>query len=107
MEALNKMGTKPTAQEACSKFTPLIENGNALLVWMRKEKEWCQIPDGFIERLTTDHKQVSKIQKQACDAAKAPPQSGAPGDSNAPPQQHDDKNLLTRPIPIPQGIPLQ
>jgi hypothetical protein len=104
---LHKMGQQPTPQEVCSKVTSLIQNGNALLTWTQKEKEWCRIPDELVERLTADHKQSSMLQKKACDAAKAPAQPKMPllGDASSSSQQPDDKRQLTRPIPVPQEIP--
>lgn len=109
IEALNKMGAQPTPQEACSKITSLVQNGAVLLTWMRKEKDWCKIPDDLVERLKADHEQSLKLQKQACDAAKAPikPKMPALGDSNPLTHQPDDKNQLTSPIPVPQEIPLK
>jgi hypothetical protein len=109
IEVLNKMGAQTSPQDVCSKITPLVQNGTSLLKWMKKEKEWCKIPDDLIERLTNDHTQSSKIQKQSCDAAKSMNlrSKNANLSDGHESISHDDKSKLTSPMTIPQGINLK
>lgn len=57
------------AKAACAGFNQLVQNGNSLLKWSTANKDWCQIPDGFIESIRTDHNKASQIRGRACGVA--------------------------------------
>ncbi|NNM72968.1 hypothetical protein HJG44_11320 [Enterovirga sp. DB1703] len=57
------------AKRACSDFGSLVANGDKVLKWAEANKEWCQIPDNFIQSIKEDHGRAVKIRGQACGAA--------------------------------------
>jgi hypothetical protein len=61
---------KMTPQEACSVLGKLVSNGNTFIAWANTNKDWCQIPDQFVEGLTADNANANKIRGQACNAVK-------------------------------------
>jgi hypothetical protein len=73
VEAIQKLGgTKEKKMEpkaACAAFGKLAANGSTTLKWAEANKEWCQVPDQFIEGIKTDHEKVLKIRTQACNVA--------------------------------------
>lgn len=68
--AVQKAKRKMTPQEACSTFGRLANNGEATLKFATANKDWCQIPDTFIDGMTTDNKKIITIRGQACNAVK-------------------------------------
>ena len=54
---------------ACAAFGKLVANGTTTLKWAEANKDWCQIPEQFIEGIKTDHEKVTKIKGQACTVA--------------------------------------
>jgi hypothetical protein len=60
---------KVEPRDACAIFGKLATNGTTLIKWADANKDWCGIPEGFVERLKTEHGQVTKIRGQACGAA--------------------------------------
>lgn len=68
--AAQKAKRKMTPQEACSTFGKLVNNGDETLKFATANKDWCQIPDGFIDGLKTDNKKVATFRGQACNAVK-------------------------------------
>ncbi|MGI6244722.1 MAG: hypothetical protein ACOYJQ_03010 [Pseudochelatococcus sp.] len=66
---INKLGKRPDAKSACSLFGNLVSNGNATLKWLETNKDWCQIPDQFIQGFKADNAKASQIRGQACKAA--------------------------------------
>ena len=72
VEAVQKLGGKNKKMDpkaACAAFGKLVTNGNTMLKWTEANKDWCQVPDQFIEGIKTDHEKVVKIRGQACGAA--------------------------------------
>ena len=73
VEAIQKLGgtkeKKMDPKAACAAFGKLVANGTTTLKWAEANKEWCQIPDQFIQGIKTDHEKVSKIRGQACTVA--------------------------------------
>jgi hypothetical protein len=70
MKQVNGLGKKqidPNA--ACSAFTKLAGNGATLLKWLDTNKDWCAVPDDFVNRFKEDHKKVSTFRGKACQAA--------------------------------------
>jgi hypothetical protein len=106
VEAIQKLSTgkekKMDPKAACAAFGKLVANGTTALKWMESNKDWCQIPDQFIDGLKTDHDKVAKIRGQACGIAakqaemeKKAAQSGPPGPFGG--------AGLEQPFKMPQG----
>ena len=66
MTANNK---KMDPKAACTAFGKLVANGTTTLKWAEANKDWCQVPDQFIQGIKTDHEKITKIRGQACGAA--------------------------------------
>jgi hypothetical protein len=60
---------KLDARGACSTLGQIASNGNQVLKFMDVNKDWCQIPDAFVENMKADHDRTNKIRGQACRAA--------------------------------------
>jgi hypothetical protein len=60
---------KLDARGACSTLGQIAANGNQVLKFMDVNKDWCQIPDTFVENMKADHDRTNKIRGQACRAA--------------------------------------
>ena len=72
IDAVQKLGGKDKKMEpkaACAAFGKLVANGTTMLKWTDANKDWCQVPDQFIEGIKTDHEKVTKIKGQACTVA--------------------------------------
>jgi len=71
MKRVNGMGKKNVDPGvACNVFGSLASNGAQTLAFATENKDWCQIPDEFIENLKAGQGQVTKVRAQACNAAK-------------------------------------
>ena len=57
------------AKRACTDFGALVSNGQTLLKFTDVNKDWCQIPDSFVQGIKEDHGRAVKIRSQACGAA--------------------------------------
>lgn len=57
------------AKVACTGFTQLVQNGTTLIKWVEANKEWCQVPDSFIESIKADHGKAQAIRTKACTFA--------------------------------------
>jgi hypothetical protein len=57
------------AGRACTDFGALVSNGQSLLKFTDVNKDWCQIPDSFVQGIREDHGRAVKIRGQACGAA--------------------------------------
>lgn len=72
IDGMQKAKEKPTPQEACSVFTKLVNNGASGVKWLETNKDWCQIPDAFLERYRQDHAKMMEVRGKTCSiAAKA------------------------------------
>jgi hypothetical protein len=60
---------KPTAAQACSILTRLVNSEAKILNWMNANKDWCQIPDDQIVGLKQASGQSASFKAQACNAA--------------------------------------
>jgi hypothetical protein len=70
LKRINGLGKKNVnPANACSLFTTLVNNGNKTIAFATENKDWCQIPDEFMNNLTTGQKQVQGVRGQACRAA--------------------------------------
>lgn len=70
LNASGQSKRKMTPQEACGILGKLVSNGNSFIAWANSNKDWCQIPDQFVEGLTADNANANKIRGQACNAVK-------------------------------------
>ncbi len=70
LNASQKAKRKLTPQQACSKLTGLVNNGNAALKFAAANMDWCQIPANFIEGMKADNEKAASIRGQACNAVK-------------------------------------
>jgi hypothetical protein len=60
---------KLDARGACSTLGQIAANGSQVLKFMDVNKDWCAIPDTFVENMKADHDRTNKIRGQACRAA--------------------------------------
>ncbi len=70
LKGLQKGGKKqldPAA--ACPKFRSLTGIMNETIAYFEKNKEWCQIPDQFVDGAKQQRAQFSKTAGQACGIA--------------------------------------
>ena len=98
LQGINQMvaaakGKKLDPEMFCARSRPLNVAEEAMLAYMTKNKDWCQIPDDAINQLKASHAksvafgakactvaaQIAKMKKQAAEAAQ---QGGGP-----PPEQ--------------------
>ncbi|CAH1655235.1 conserved exported hypothetical protein [Hyphomicrobiales bacterium] len=109
VERLNKLGKKPDAKSACSLLTNLASNGSTTLKWVDSNKDWCQIPDEFVNGFKADNSRVTKFRGQACNAAaqqatmQKRAQQQQQQQSNSPFNVAPGGDVLTGPMRIPQG----
>lgn len=64
-----KKGKQMDAAVACAGFGRLVSNGNVLIKWVDGNKDWCQIPDSFVQGIKTDHTRAVAIRAKACSIA--------------------------------------
>lgn len=57
---------KIDAKVACAGFGNLVGNGLTLIKWAETNKDWCQVPDSFIQGIKVDHAKAVTIRGQAC-----------------------------------------
>lgn len=57
------------ARVACGGFGKLVANGNTLIKWAETNREWCRIPDSFMESVKGDHEKAVAIRTKACGMA--------------------------------------
>jgi hypothetical protein len=60
---------KLDARGACTILNQISSNGSQVLKFMDVNKDWCQIPDAFVDNMKNDHERSNKIRNQACNAA--------------------------------------
>jgi hypothetical protein len=70
MQRINGMGRRSVDPNvACRLFGQLVSNGQRTLAFATENKDWCQVPDEFINNLKSAQGQVSGVRGQACRAA--------------------------------------
>jgi hypothetical protein len=72
VQRLNAAGNKNKKLDpkaACSMFGELVSNGTNAVKWLETNKDWCQIPDSFIESIRAEHAKATNLRGQACKAA--------------------------------------
>ena len=67
LSALGKKQIDP--RTACPLFGKLVSNGSAAIKWMDTNKDWCSIPDPFVENFKGDHAKATELRGKACAAA--------------------------------------
>ena len=60
---------KIDAKTACAGFGRLVANGAGILKWLETNKDWCQVPDSFVEGMKNDHAKAQEIRGKACNVA--------------------------------------
>lgn len=71
MQRINGMGRKNVNPgTACTLFSNLATNGNQTMAFAVENKDWCQIPDAFIDNLRQGNRQAADVRGKACNAAK-------------------------------------
>jgi hypothetical protein len=94
IEALNAIskshGGKLDPIAACPHFRSMSSIEGQMLAYLVKNKEWCNIPDDFLEGFKTNSGKTAGMAKQACElAAKAKKMQeqggGFAGGGNMPP----------------------
>ncbi len=71
MGRVNSLGRRNVnPQQACNLFGQLAANGTKTLAFVRENKDWCQIPDDFVNNLTSAQAQITRVRGQACNAAR-------------------------------------
>ena len=68
MNAASK-GKKLTPQLACSTLGQIVSNGSRVMSFMDANKDWCQIPDAFVDNMKADNVRAGQIRNQACRSA--------------------------------------
>jgi hypothetical protein len=53
----------------CARSAPLGQAETAMLAYMEKNKDWCQIPDAAIEQLKAAHAKSVSFAGKACNVA--------------------------------------
>lgn len=61
---------RTTATNACNTLSQLASHDQKMIKWMEDNKDWCQIPDEFLNGLKGSVDQVSTARGNACTAAK-------------------------------------
>jgi hypothetical protein len=69
IQAMTAGGKKMDAKAACTVFGKLVANGTTTLKWAETNKDWCQVPDQFVQGLKADHDRVVKMRGRACSYA--------------------------------------
>ncbi|MEH3146080.1 MAG: hypothetical protein PGN34_12200 [Methylobacterium frigidaeris] len=69
-ESSQSKKVKMTPAQACSVFGRLQANGAEGLKWITANKDWCSIPDSFVEGFKADHTKVTGLHTKICAAAK-------------------------------------
>ncbi len=91
-------GKKLDPEAFCARSRPLGAAEDAMLAYMIKNKDWCQVPDDTIEQLKATHvksaafgakacsvaAQIKKMKSQAAQAAQQGGVGGAPAEQPLP-----------------------
>ncbi len=57
------------ARMACTNFGSLVSNGQTVIKWVEANKEWCSIPDNFVQGIKNDHAKATELRGKACNVA--------------------------------------
>jgi hypothetical protein len=102
---LNKLGKRPDAKAACGLFTTLVNNGSTTLKWVDSNKDWCQIPDQFVNGFKADNAKAASFKGKACQAAaqQASAEKRAREQPASPFNVPRGGDILTGPMQIPKS----
>ena len=92
MEAINTMvgaakGKQIDPNVFCAKSQPLNAIETKMLVYMTKNKDWCQIPDEVVNQLKDAHAKTVSFSGRACKAAADQKKAQAQGAAGMPQAQ--------------------
>ena len=92
MEAINAMvqgakGKQIDPNVFCAKSQPLNAIETKMLVYMTKNKDWCQIPDEVVNQLKDAHAKTVSFIGRACKAAADQKKAQAQGAAGMPQAQ--------------------
>jgi hypothetical protein len=92
MEAINAMvqgakGKQIDPNVFCAKSQPLNAIETKMLVYMTKNKDWCQIPDEVVNQLKDAHAKTVSFSGRACKAAADQKKAQAQGAAGMPQAQ--------------------
>lgn len=79
IQQISKLGGKDKKVDpraACAVLIKLVSNGEAGIKWLDVNKDWCQVPDQFIQSFKQDHGHSKELKAKACKAAAPPPKQG-------------------------------
>ena len=62
-------GKQLDAAVFCVRSAPLNQAETAMLAYMVKNKDWCQIPDSVVEQLKAAHTKSQSFSAKACNVA--------------------------------------
>ena len=60
---------KVDPRPACALFNKMASNSSSTLKWLEANKEWCQIPDNFVQSFKQGHESVVSTRTKACEVA--------------------------------------
>jgi hypothetical protein len=69
LQALSGKNKQMDPKTACSMFGSLVTNGAGAVKWLEANKDWCQIPDPFVQNFKNDHGRALDLRGKACKAA--------------------------------------
>lgn len=69
LQALGGKKKNADPREACALFGKLVSNGTSTLKWLEANKDWCSVPESFVEGMKNDHNRASGMRGQACNVA--------------------------------------
>ncbi|MCA0401678.1 MAG: hypothetical protein LCH38_12785 [Proteobacteria bacterium] len=97
IQRINNFAKKrPTAKAACGTFNELVATEAKMLKWMEGNKDWCQLPDAFVEDFRKGTSNAVKARNQTCAAAKREAEGGGGGAAPRGPRPGSG-------IPLPKG----
>ena len=82
---------------ACPKFRGLVAIESELKAWVLKNKDWCSIPDQFVDSLKVSFAKTPEYARKACAAA-AMVKRGGPMGQAGPIQSQPAMKLPTGPL---------
>jgi hypothetical protein len=60
---------KMTPDQACSRFSSLVANGQKVISWLDANAAWCNVPEQIGTKVRDDHKQAITVRGRACGMA--------------------------------------
>lgn len=88
---------------ACAGFNKLVANGAGIMKWLDANKDWCQVPDSFVEGIKADHVKAQEIRGRACNVAAKMEQMEKQAKSGGGGSGLLGGGGLTGPTTLPQG----